>query len=42
MSKNTTPSAPEQAYACYRITASTTQPAGNYENRLIYTATATF
>ncbi len=41
--KNTaTPSTTEQAYVCYRLTASTTQEAGNYENRLIYTATATF
>jgi len=37
-----TPSATEQAYVCYRLTASSTQEAGNYENRLIYTATATF
>ncbi len=36
------PSATEQAYVCYRLTASTTQSTGNYENRLIYTATATF
>ena len=41
--KNTgTPTTTEQAYVCYRLTASTTQEAGNYENRLIYTATATF
>ena len=41
--KNTaTPTANEQAYVCYRVTASTTQRSGNYENRLIYTATATF
>lgn len=41
--KNTTvPSASEAAYICYRLTASTTQEAGNYENKLIYTATATF
>lgn len=37
-----TPSTTEQAYVCYRLTAATTQEAGNYENRLIYTATATF
>lgn len=42
MSNTTTPSATEQAYICYRLTASTTQEAGNYENRLIYTATSTF
>ena len=42
MSNTTTPVASEQAYVCYRLTASTTQEAGNYENKLIYTATATF
>ncbi|MBI2465303.1 hypothetical protein HYV64_04125 [Candidatus Shapirobacteria bacterium] len=38
----TTPSATERAYVCYRATASTTQKAGNYESKLVYTATATF
>lgn len=42
MSNSTTPTATEQAYVCYRLVASTTQEAGNYENQLIYTATATF
>jgi len=42
MKNTTTPSATERAYICYRLTASTTQEAGNYENQLIYTATATF
>jgi hypothetical protein len=42
MSNSTTPTATEQAYICYRLVASTTQEAGNYENQLIYTATATF
>ncbi|MFA7300691.1 MAG: hypothetical protein WC069_00035 [Candidatus Shapirobacteria bacterium] len=42
MKNISTPTATEQAYVCYRLTASTTQEAGNYENRLIYTATATF
>lgn len=42
MSNSTTPSVTEQAYICYRLNASTTQEAGNYENQLIYTATATF
>lgn len=42
MKNTTTPTANEQAYVCYRLTASSTQEAGNYENRLIYTATATF
>jgi len=42
MKNITTPVTTEQAYVCYRLTASSTQEAGNYENRLIYTATATF
>lgn len=37
-----TPSQTEVAYVCYRLVASTTQEAGNYENHLVYTATATF
>ncbi|MFA6250240.1 MAG: hypothetical protein WC686_01900 [Candidatus Shapirobacteria bacterium] len=37
-----TPPAAEVAYICYRLTATTTQEAGNYENQLVYTATATF
>jgi len=37
-----TPSAYEQAYICYRIVVDPSQEAGNYENRLVYTATATF
>lgn len=42
MSHNTTPTLMEEAYICYRLTTSTTQPSGNYENKLVYTATATF
>ncbi|MFA6518272.1 MAG: hypothetical protein WCV93_01310 [Candidatus Shapirobacteria bacterium] len=42
MSNASTPAATEQAYICYRLVASSTQPAGNYENQLTYTATATF
>jgi hypothetical protein len=42
MSNTNTPSTTENAYICYRLTASTVQEAGNYENRLIFTATATF
>lgn len=42
MSKSSTPLTSEQAYICYRLVASSTQQAGNYENRLIYTATSTF
>jgi hypothetical protein len=41
--KNTgVPSSTEYAFVCYRLTASTAQKAGNYENKIIYTATATF
>jgi len=42
MRNTATPNITEIAYVCYRLTAATTQEAGNYENRLIYTATATF
>lgn len=42
MSNTSVPSATEVAYICYRVTASTVQEAGNYENKLVYTATATF
>lgn len=39
---NSTPTATETAWICYRLTASTSQRTGNYENHLTYTATATF
>lgn len=42
MRNTSTPIAIERAYSCYRLTASTFQEAGNYENKLVYTATATF
>jgi hypothetical protein len=42
MSKTSTPNSTETANICYRLTASTTQAAGNYENHLVFTATATF
>lgn len=42
MSRNTTPSATDQAYICYRITASNSQQAGTYQNQINYIATATF
>ena len=42
MRNSSTPTATEQAYVCYRLNASTTQEAGNYESKLVYTATATF
>jgi len=41
-SRSSTPSDWERAYVCYRITVTNTQAAGDYENKLIYTATATF
>jgi hypothetical protein len=41
-SNTSTPSEYERTYICYRTTITNTQPAGNYENKLIYTATATF
>jgi hypothetical protein len=42
MKNTTTPTTTERAYVCYRATASTVQKAGNYESKLVYTATATF
>jgi len=42
MSNTSLPASTEDLYMCYKIVASTSQQAGNYENRLIYTATATF
>jgi len=42
MSRTSTPNNTETANICYRLTASTTQAAGNYENHLVFTATATF
>jgi len=37
-----TPASYETAFICYRLVVNTAQEAGNYENRLVYTATATF
>ncbi|MBP9817336.1 hypothetical protein KBC75_01080 [Candidatus Shapirobacteria bacterium] len=42
MQNSSTPTANEQAYICYRLVASTTQEAGSYESKLVYTATASF
>jgi len=42
MSRNTTPLAEDQAYICYRITASNFQEAGTYQNQINFIATATF
>lgn len=36
------PNTSESANVCYRITATTTQEAGDYEAKIVYTATATF
>lgn len=42
MSNASTPTAVESIYMCYRIVANTLQAAGNYETKVVYTATATF
>jgi hypothetical protein len=42
MSNHATPITNEQAYICYRLSASPIQEAGSYESKLVYTATATF
>lgn len=36
------PSTSESAHVCYRITATTIQEAGDYEAKVVYTATSTF
>jgi hypothetical protein len=42
MKRTALPSTTEYAYVCYRITAHTSQEAGDYEAKVIYTASATF
>ncbi len=42
MTRTTIPAGTDSAYICYRVTASTTQPAGSYENSISFIATATF
>jgi len=42
MSKATLPTSTEYANVCYRITVHNAQEAGDYEAKVIYTATATF
>jgi len=42
MRNTSTPTAAETAFMCYRLTAASTQEAGNYEDKLVYTATSTF
>lgn len=39
---NTTVAEADSVYVCYRITVSAIQAAGNYENYVVYNATATF
>ncbi len=41
-SNSSTPSTTERIYVCYRTAVSTYQEAGDYENGVTYTATATF
>ncbi len=41
-SNSSTPTTTEDIYICYRIAISTVQRAGEYENGITYTATATF
>ena len=42
MIKPSLPATTESAYVCYRISVHTAQEAGDYEGKIIYTATATF
>ena len=42
MIRTAIPTTTESAYVCYRISATTTQEAGDYEAKIVYTATATF
>jgi hypothetical protein len=42
MRNTSTPLANETAWMCYRLTASSSQEAGNYESHLVYTATSVF
>ena len=42
MSRTDTPAGDDQAYICYRITASNFQEAGTYQNQINFIATATF
>jgi hypothetical protein len=42
MTKTSALSQTEKAYVCYRIKVGALQPAGDYENNIVYTATATF
>jgi hypothetical protein len=42
MQRVTLPGGSESAYLCYRLSVTTSQEAGDYEGKIIYTATATF
>ena len=39
---NATIASSQQAHVCYKLSVDATQPAGNYENQITYTATASF
>lgn len=42
MQRNSLPPTTETAYVCYRLRISSTQMAGDYQNKVVYVATATF
>jgi hypothetical protein len=42
LSRSDTPADIDSAYICYRVTVSTQQPAGTYQNEINFIATATF
>ena len=42
MNRSSVPPTADTAFMCYRLTAANAQEAGNYETKLVYTATATF
>jgi hypothetical protein len=42
MERTSLPSGNESAYVCYRLAVTTSQEAGDYEGKIVYTATATF
>ena len=42
MERVTLPGGSESAYVCYRLAVTTSQEAGDYEGKIVYTATATF
>lgn len=42
MERTSLPNGIESAYVCYRLSVTTSQEAGDYEGKVVYTATATF